>query len=476
MAMPSTAPELPDDPGPRSADVDRPTGPALRRRELRGWGGTAATAALVAEPTSATDLGTSLEGIGPRGAIARGLGRAYGDGAQNAGGRVIDTTGVRDFHLDPTTGVVRASAGASIDALMRDLVPRGFFVPVTAGTRYVTVGGAIAADIHGKNHHKGGSWCNHVLSITLALPDGSQLVVTPTEHADVFWATAGGMGLTGVILEATFRCPPIETSRLVVDTDRTDDLDGAMALMQDSDDDYDYSVAWIDLSARGRSMGRSILGRGRFARADEVPGDRAEQLAYDAGILVSAPPVFPSGLLNRFSIRVLNEAWYRKAPKARHDELQTIPQFFHPLDMLGHWNRVYGSRGFLQWQYVVPFGAEETVRHTVERLSSTGSSSFVSVLKRFGQGNQGPLSFPIPGWTLSLDIPVGTSGLGTLLDQLDERIVEAGGRVYLAKDSRVQARHLPTMYPRLDEWRAIRDKVDPERRIQSDLARRLDLL
>ncbi len=463
MAMPSTSP-------------DRPAGPALRRKELTGWGRTAATAALVAEPTSAVDLAHSLDGIDRRGAIARGLGRAYGDGAQNAGGRVVETTAVRDFHLDPASGIVRASAGASIDALMRDLVPRGFFVPVTAGTRYVTVGGAIAADIHGKNHHKGGSWCDHVLSITLALPDGSQLVVTPTDHADVFWATAGGMGLTGLIVEATFQCPPIETSRLLVDTDRTPDLDETMALMTGSDDDYDYSVAWIDLSARGRSMGRSILGRGRFATADEVPGDPAHHLDYDAGILVSAPPVFPSGLLNRVSIRLLNEAWYRKAPRARHGELQTIPTFFHPLDMLGSWNRVYGSRGFLQWQYVVPFGAEDTVRHTVDRLSATGSSSFVSVLKRFGEGNQGHLSFPIPGWTLSLDIPVGTPGLGPLLDDLDERIVEVGGRVYLAKDSRVRAELMPAMYPRLDEWRQVRDRLDPDHLMQSDLARRLHLL
>jgi decaprenylphospho-beta-D-ribofuranose 2-oxidase len=490
--MPSTSPEPPRPPSRPTG----PVGPALRRRELTGWGSTAATAALVAEPTSPTDLARSLDGIGPRGAIARGLGRSYGDSAQNAGGRVIETTGVRDFHLDEATGVVRASAGASLDALMRDLVPRGWFVPVTPGTRYVTVGGAVAADIHGKNHHRGGSWCNHVLSLTLALPDGSQRVVSPTDDPDVFWATAGGMGLTGVVLEATFQCKAIETSRLLVDTDRTADLDEVMALMDSTDDDYEYSVAWIDLSARGRSMGRSVLGRGRFATADEVSAGSSggssggssagpstgssagpsALLDYDAGILVSAPPVFPSGLLNRTSIRILNEAWYRKAPRRRHDELQSIPAFFHPLDMIGDWNRVYGTRGFLQWQYAVPFGAEETVRHTVDRLSATGSTSFVSVLKRFGQGNQGHLSFPAPGWTLSLDIPVGVPGLGPLLDQLDERIVEAGGRVYLAKDSRVRAEHLAAMYPRLDEWRAIRERLDPHRRLQSDQARRLHLV
>jgi decaprenylphospho-beta-D-ribofuranose 2-oxidase len=247
--MPSTAP----DPQGR--------GPALRRRLLAGWGGTSPSGALVGRPSSADDLRHALDEIPDRGVIARGLGRGYGDGAQNAGGRVIDTTGVIDFHLDATTGVVRASAGASLDALMRELVPRGFFVPVTPGTRYVTVGGAVAADIHGKNHHRAGSWGNHVLSIELALADGSVVEATPSQRADLFWATIGGMGLTGLILAATFQCRAIETSRLLVDTDRAADLDAVMALMESGDDRYDYSVAWIDLMARGRTMGRSVLTR-----------------------------------------------------------------------------------------------------------------------------------------------------------------------------------------------------------------------
>jgi decaprenylphospho-beta-D-ribofuranose 2-oxidase len=463
--MPSTAPE------PAAA-----LGlPALRRRLLAGWGGTSPTAALVARPTSAEDLAASMADIPARGVIARGLGRAYGDSAQNAGGRVIDTTGVLDFHLAPTTGIVRASGGASLDALMRDLVPRGFFVPVTPGTRYVTVGGAIAADIHGKNHHHAGSWCNHVLSITLALPDGSVLEVSPDHHAEVFWATAGGMGLTGMILEATFRCPPIETSQVLVDTDRAPDLDAVMALMEHGDHDYDYSVAWIDLIARGRGMGRSILTRGRFARRDEVNGHPEDRLAYDPKVLVTAPPLVPSGLLNRRSMGAFNELWFRRARKTRRDELQTIPTFFHPLDLVDRFPRMYGPRGFLQWQYAVPLDAVDTVRHTVERLSASGCTSFLAVLKRFGPGNQGPLSFPMPGWTLALDIPVGMSGLGPLLDELDDHVVAAGGRVYLAKDSRVRAELLPAMYPRLDEWRAVRAQVDPEARLRSDLARRLGL-
>src|SRR4051794_39009934 len=377
--MPSIAPEA-------SA-----SGPARRRRLLSGWGRTAPSGAAVSRPSSAGDLADALASIPDRGILGRGLGRSYGDSAQNARGLVVDTTGVLDFHLDAATGVVRASAGASLDDLMREIVPRGWFVPVTPGTRYVTVGGAVAADIHGKNHHRVGSWGDHVLSMRLALADGSIVEVSPSERADLFWATLGGMGLTGLILDVTFQCPAVESSRLLVDTDRAPDLDAVMALMESGDDDYDYSVAWIDLSTTGRQLGRSVLTRGRFAHGDEVGAD-PDPLAYDAGILVSAPPLVPSGLVNRLTVRAFCEAWYRKAPARRRDELQSIPTFFHPLDMVGHWNRAYGPRGFLQWQCAVPFGAEDVLRTAVRELSDLGCTSVVNVLKRFGPGNQAPLS------------------------------------------------------------------------------------
>jgi decaprenylphospho-beta-D-ribofuranose 2-oxidase len=465
MASPSTEPE--PGAGTRTAE---------HTRLLHGWGATHPTSARVVHPSSPHALSQALADVGPRGAIARGLGRSYGDAAQNAGGRVVETTGVADFDLDPVAGVVRASAGASLDDLLRELVPLGWFVPVSPGTRYVTVGGAIAADIHGKNHHRSGSWCNHVERMTLALPNGDRVTVGPTDDPDLFWATAGGMGLTGVILEATFRCLPIETSQLIVDTDRTPDLDSVMALMEEGDADYDFSVAWVDLMTRGASMGRSVLTRGRFATAAEVPGDERERRAYDPSVLIEAPPIAPSGLLNRASVRAFNEVWYRKAPARRRDELQSIPAFWHPLDMVEHWYRVYGPRGFLQWQYAVPFGAEDTVRRTARRLSEASCTSFVNVLKRFGPANPGPLSFPMSGWTLAVDIPGGVRGLGRLLDELDEEVVAAGGRVYLAKDSRLRPELLPLMYPRLEEWRAVRERVDPDRRLRSDLAVRLGLV
>jgi len=441
---------------------------------LQGWGLTAPSAGRVQRPVNAGEARAALRDLPARGVVARGLGRSYGDAAQNAGGRVVDMNLVDTLQIDNETGVVTAGAGVSIDTLIRVLVPRGWFVPVTPGTRYVTVGGAIAADIHGKNHHVAGTWNQHVRSLRLLVPSGEVLDIGPETDPALFWATAGGLGLTGVVLDATFQCRPIETSRLSVETIRAPDLDAIMDLMRD--DVQPYSVAWIDLMARGAALGRSVLTRGDFARLDELPGaQRGDPFTYDADILVGAPPLVPGGLLNSLSIRAFNELWFRKAPKHRDGELQTIPTFFHPLDMVGHWNRLYGPPGFVQWQVAVPFAAEATMRRVIERLSASGCTSFLAVLKTFGAGNDGPLSFPIAGWTLALDIPSGVAGLGPLLDELDVEITEAGGRVYLAKDARVRADLLPAMYPRLDDWRAVRDRVDPEHRLQSDLGRRLGL-
>jgi decaprenylphospho-beta-D-ribofuranose 2-oxidase len=445
---------------------------------LTGWGRTAPSASDVAHPGDPDALAAALESAPPRGVLVRGLGRSYGDSAQNAGGRVVDATGVSGLvDLDLRAGTATALAGTSLDDLMRWLVPLGWFVPVTPGTRYVTVGGAVANDVHGKNHHRGGSWCDHVRSLTIVTPAQGKLTLTPEGDPELFWATAGGLGLTGVIVDVTFDLHPIETSLLLVDTDRAANLDEVMALMDEGDARYEYSVAWIDPMAKGRSLGRSILDRGRFANLAELPAKkRRDPLAYRAGVLVNAPLVAPPRLLNPLTTRAFNEVWFRKAPRRRHGHLQSIPAFFHPLDMVGGWNRLYGPPGFLQWQFVVPFGAEETLRRIVEQLSDAGCTSFLAVLKRFGDANPGPLSFPQPGWTLALDTPADDPRVGPLFDRLDEQVVRAGGRVYLAKDSRVRPELLPAMYPRLDEWRSVRRRVDPDGVLQSDLARRLRLL
>lgn len=446
---------------------------------LSGWGRTAPTApAEILVPRDTLELveAATRSVRHDRGLIARGLGRSYGDSAQNAGGTVIDTTQVTDaLAAVGAEGVVTLPAGLSIDTLLRRVVPQGWFVPVTPGTRHVTVGGAIASDIHGKNHHVAGTFARHVRSIRLAVPTGQVVTVSPEEDPELFWATAGGMGLTGVIVEADVALTPIETSLLRVDTDRAPDLEAVLTLMAEGDADYPYSVAWIDLAATGRHLGRSVLGRGDFARLHDLPSRRrADPLAYGPSTRITAPPV-PFSVLNRMSVRAFNEVWYRRSPQRRRGELQSIARFFHPLDMVRSWNRLYGPNGFLQWQPVVPLGAEDLLRRIVERLAESGYASFLAVLKRFGAANPGPLSFPIEGWTLSLDIPAGSSGLAERLDEMDRWVADSGGRVYLAKDSRLRSELVPLMYPRLEEWRAVCQRVDPDALLQSDQARRLRL-
>ena len=409
--------------------------------------------------------------------VARGLARSYGDAAQSAGGVVLDTTAMAAVHdSDLEAGWVRVDAGVSLDTLMRWLVPKGWWVPVTPGTRYVTVGGAIAADIHGKNHHRDGSFCSHVSALTLATPGGTR-EITPGGDAELFWATAGGMGLTGIVLEATIRLLRVETAYMLVDTERATDLEDAMARMTARDDEYRYSVAWIDCLAKGRRLGRAVLTRAEHADLVNLSGHSAgDPLAFDPRVLLEVPITPPGGLLNPLTVAAFNEMWYRKAPRWQARKPETLASYFHPLDALGSWNRLYGPRGFIQYQFVVPFDAEDALRVVLERVSNARTASFLAVLKRFGEANPGPLSFPTAGWTLALDIPAGSPGLGGMLDELDVVVAEAGGRVYLAKDSRLRPELLGAMYPRLGEWREVRDRVDPDCRLVSDLARRLGLV
>ncbi|MFF6993645.1 FAD-binding protein [Streptomyces sp. NPDC008313] len=449
---------------------------------VTGWGRTAPTAARLVRPRTYEEAVSAVRACGEagaRGGIARGLGRAYGDAAQNAGGSVLDMTALDRVHvIDADQGLVLCDAGVSLHRLMELLLPLGWFVPVTPGTRYVTVGGAIGADIHGKNHHVSGAFTRHVLSLELLTADGE--IRTVGRGTPLFDATTGGMGLTGVILTATVRLQPVETSKMAVDTERAGDLDDLMARLTATDHRYRYSVAWIDLLARGASMGRSVLTRGDHAPLDALPPRRRrDPLAFRPGSFPAAPDVLadllPEGLLGRRSVGLFNELWYRKAPRARVGELQRISTFFHPLDGVPHWNRIYGRGGFVQYQFVVGHARAEAVRRIVGRVSKRRCPSFLAVLKRFGEGDPGWLSFPMPGWTLALDIPASLPGLGAFLDELDEEVAAADGRVYLAKDSRLRPELLAGMYPRLDEFRALRAELDPRSVFTSDLARRLGL-
>ena len=445
------------------------------RRALTGWARTAPTVADVLHTRDVDEIARAVATVGQRGVIARGLGRSYGDPAQNAGGLVVDMTALNRIHsIDADTGHAVVDAGVNLDQLMRAALPFGLWVPVLPGTRQVTVGGAIAADVHGKNHHSHGSFGNHVVSMDLLTADGTVHTLGPDD--ELFWATVAGMGLTGIILRATIAMTPTETAYFIADLDRTADLDETIALFSDgSDERYDYSSAWFDSMSTGRRLGRAAFGRGSLATLDQLPKKlRANPLKFDAPQLATVPNIFPNGLANKLSFGFVNEAYYWKTPKAGRGKIQNLTAFYHPLDLVGEWNRLYGPSGFVQYQFIVPFDATDAFRGMVRTIAESGHLSALNVLKRFGAANRAPLSFPAPGWTIAMDFPAKT-GLDRLLDELDETVHAMGGRLYAAKESRVSAESFHRMYPRIDEWRKVRQSVDPDGVFMSDMARRLAL-
>ena len=475
----------------KGSDRVRAVAPHVKVRDdgsalLTGWGRTAPSRAAVVGIAPRADALTFIEQSCPerggassraRGVIARGLGRAYNDSAQNAGGvvAILDDAGA-EIAIDPGTGLASVRAGTSLGQLIEAAVPLGWFVPISPGTRHVTMGGAIAADAHGKNHHRLGSIGSHVASIELDSPSGARHLTPDSSSAETvseFWATVGGMGLTGVIRAATLQLIPVETRLMRVDTHRVANLDDLLALL--AEDESHYSVAWVDALARGASLGRAVVTSGDHATRLDLPSGAVDDGRPYSFAKAVPLPHFAVNSVRPSVTRAFNELWFRKAPRRRVGELQSIASYFHPLDGLANWNRLYGRAGFLQWQCVVPLGAERVVQRVLERFSNEGLAAPVVVLKRLGAASLGPLSFAMPGWTLSVDVAAGANGAPELLDELDEAVVNAHGRLYLAKDSRMRAVHLSAMYPRLEEWRAVRDALDPNQVMQSDLARRLDL-
>jgi decaprenylphospho-beta-D-ribofuranose 2-oxidase len=431
-------------------------------RLLSGWARTAPTRARVVAPSSVDEITSAVAAAGPRGVVARGLGRAYGDAAQNAGGLVLDLTGLRAIEaFDPRGGTAVVQAGASLGRLMRAFAPHGWLPAVLPGTRHVTVGGAIACDVHGKSHHVDGAFCRHVTWLDLVTPDAEVRRLTPTD--DAFWATAGGMGLTGIVTRAALRLAPAGAARVRVTTERAPDLDTVLRRLAEEDGAHRHSIAWLDCA--GRRPGRGVIEWG-----DPLEG------AGRVGRARPALPLPPVSLLDRRSaVRALNAARFRAAPARRDGAIVPAAAFHQPLDAVPEWNRLFGRRGLTQHQVVVPFGAEDLVRRLVHRIGRDGGSA-LTTLKRFGPADPGPLSFPAPGWALAFDLPAGRPGLAALLDEADEQVAAAGGRVYLAKDARLRPDLLAAMYPRLDAWRATQRTLDPDGRLCSDLGRRLGLV
>jgi decaprenylphospho-beta-D-ribofuranose 2-oxidase len=447
-----------------------------QERTLSGWGGVAASRARVISVFSADDVvrafGARLEASG--GMIARGAGRSYGDAAQNGDGWVLDMSGLRQvIDVDEGRRQVTAQAGASLARILRCLATRGLTLPVVPGTRHVTVGGAIAADVHGKNHARDGSLAAHLVSLTLCTAAGETVQVTP-DH-ELFAATVGGMGLTGVIVEATLRARRLPSAWFRTDTDRTRDLDATMALMA-RDKGQPHSVAWIDLLAPAGALGRGIVAHADHADVSEIPEPRRHRPTIGDPPRYSVSPRVPAGVLGPNRMRALNALRWRTTPASDRGRLVTMASHYFPLDALGDWNRLYRPAGLIQYQLAVPSGQERIVQTVAERLSDRQLPSYLAVLKRLGPPSGGLLSFPLEGWTLAVDLPAGAPGLASTLDELDELVAHAGGKVYLAKDVRLRPEVLAAMYPGLARLRAVRERVDPDGALRSDLARRLDLL
>ena len=430
---------------------------------LHGWGRYPRIDAEVACPPSSHDSPRFLSPSTSQ--IAFGLGRSYGDSALAQ--RVLRTTSWdRYLSFDERTGDLTCEAGVSLDDILRMFVPRGWFLPVTPGTRFVTVGGAIASDVHGKNHHVDGSFCDHVSRLEILLGNGERATASPTQNADLFRATCGGMGLTGIILNATFRMKPIRSSGIEETIIKAPNLQAVLEGFAERAS-ATYSVAWIDCLARGRQLGRSLLMVGEHA--DSGP------LRMRAGRPLPVPFQMPAMLLNHATVQAFNTVFYGKARRGAHAHRTPFEPFFHPLDRLAEWNRLYGKPGFVQYQFVLPLAAGPAgLRDVLERIARSGRGSFLAVLKVFGKGNQNLLSFPMEGYTLALDFKVEPAVL-SLLGELDRVVVGYGGRLYLTKDARMSADTFRAGYPRWEEFQQIRQKYHAVGRFASLQSQRLGL-
>ena len=439
---------------------------------LAGWGNYPVADVRLGTPRYTDEAPAWLDAAGSL--IPRGNGRSYGDAALNPELTLSTLALSRVRAFDRATGRITVEAGALLSGLLPVLVAAGWFPPVSPGTKFVTVGGMAAADVHGKNHHGAGSFARHVEALELLTADGCVRRCTPESDAALFEATLGGMGLTGLILTVTFRLLPIRSAWMRQETVPCGDLDAVMAAFEDAAD-WTYSVAWIDCLAAGGSLGRSLLYRAEHALPEELPAARrAEPFALPARRALAVPFFLPRGLLNGTTVRAFNALYYRRHAARAGTALVDLDTYFYPLDAIREWNRIYGRAGFAQHQCVLPLEhARAGLRALLERIGRAGSGSFLAVLKRLGPG-RGGLSFPMAGYTLALDFPVTPRNLA-LLDELDAIVASHGGRIYLAKDARAARPVIEAGYGGLDAFEAQRRAADGSERFQSLLSRRLGL-
>lgn len=448
---------------------------AVRSRNvsLSGWGLYPRVDCDLVRPSSLSDV-RALYDNGAT-VVPRGLGRSYADQAINAGGCVADLTGLdryRDF--DPATGRLTCEAGVSLEKILDDFAPRGFMPMITPGTKFVTIGGCIANDIHGKAHHADGCFSRCTESFRITLANGETVNASPDENADLYWANFGGLGLLGVITEATIRLRKVETTYFDQTAVECEDLDA----MLDALDEYNhlpYSVAWVDSLATGAKLGRGVLTVGDHLKAADLPAKyKKEPLRVSPPSPIAVPFPLPSATLNTATIRlanvVLDQVQKHGAAVAHYEK------FFYPLDAIGDWNLGYGARGFTQYQFVIPMkDGRKNIRELMETIATCGQAPFLNVLKRFGpERPETQLSFPFEGYTFAIDFPV-RDGLPEVLRKLDERVLQMGGRIYLGKDAFLGRDMFEQMYPKLAEWKAVKAKYDPDGKLSSNIGRRLGL-
>lgn len=440
-------------------------------RELSGWGKYPKAVCNIYKPK---DIEQARRSITKDKLIPRGLGRSYNDASLNDTGFVSETMLLDKFiDFDEQTGLLKCESGVSLDHILRIFVPRGWFLPVSPGTKFVTIGGAAASDVHGKNHHIEGSISRHIKSLTLILQSGEIVSCSPGQNEDLFWATLGGMGLTGLILNAEIYLKKIETAYIRQRTIKCSNIDNLLQNIENSEKDYEYSAAWIDASARGRNLGRGLLFVGNHAVRKDLPPKLAGQPLCVFHRSLGLPAALPSFFFNSLFIKGAN-ASYNFVNKQK-DSIVNYDKFFYPLDSITNWNMAYGSKGFVQYQLVIP-GASGTgwIKEIFELIAASKAVCSLAVLKKMGK-QEGILSFPMEGYTLALDFPQDEK-LKSLIDQFNNIAIRDHGRVYLTKDAFLDEKTFKAMYDgKWDKWLDIKNKYDPEGFFSSNLSRRIGL-
>lgn len=434
-------------------------------RKMSGWGRYPFVDAEVYTPSTSGELQDLLRSVRAERLTPRGLGRSYGD--SSLGGAMISSSRMAHFlSFDSDSGLLHCEAGVSLNDILEVFVPKGWFLPVTPGTRFVTVGGAIASDVHGKNHHVSGCFCDHVEFLDICLDADRIVRCSPELEADLFRATCGGMGLTGMIVSAAIRMKRISGSFIDQTTVKARDLRESLDLF-DAYADKPYSVAWIDCLAQRDSLGRSLLMIGDHAAAGELHTGQSPR--------VSMPVDMPSALLNPLSIRAFNEMYYQRIRKSPLNSRVHYAPFFYPLDSIGEWNRMYGGQGFTQYQFVIPKDAgRDALAAILRRIAESAKGSFLAVLKTFGKQNANLLSFPMEGYTLALDFKIEQS-LFPLLDRLDAMVLDYGGRLYLTKDAQMSQETFRRGYPGWERFLEVRERYGVQSRFQSKQSRRVGI-